>query len=385
MNRVVITGIGIVSSIGIGKEEVVESLKLGKCGIVLDKSRSGFRSALTGYIPDLESPNRLLAPESIYLYHALKEVLDSNRGDNWSEYGLIVGNDGSSQANREAIEKFKEVGTTSKLGSTHLYKSLTSNPSAILTNLFGLHGTSFTIGGACASGGHAIGVAYNLIRNGCEQAILSGGCQEINPDATFSFDALRGFSSSEDPKEAVRTFDRERNGLVPSGGAACFLLEDYSRAIQRGATIYAEIVGYGSNSSALFSKGDIESEYLCMKKALGDVPPEEVGLVSAHATGTVIGDYAEAEAISQLFPSSTKVIATKTLTGHEMWAAGATEIAYALISVLNNFLPPHKNSVNPICGLNINREMVTLDQKPKYILSNSFGLGGTNSSILLKL
>lgn len=382
MNRVVITGMGIVSSIGIGKEEVTSSLRSGKCGIVLDESRSGFRSALTGYIPKLPSTGKNFAPQTVYMYHAIKEAISDDINTNC---GLIIGNDGSSRANKESIFKFEATKATSKLGSTHLFKSLTSNPTAVLSNQFGFSGTSFTISGACASGGHAIGTAYNLIRCGQEHTIVCGGCQEINQEATFAFDALRSFSTSNNPEEAVRPFDKERDGLVPSGGAACLVLEEYEHAIERGATIYAEILGYGATSSCLLSASSAYSEYKCMRKALGSLCPDEVDLVSAHATGTKDGDDAEALALAQLFPNRVPIIATKTLTGHEMWAAGASEIIYAILSAKAGFLPPNRNSKDCPYDLNLNTETLELKEPIRYILSNSFGLGGTNSSILLKI
>lgn len=385
MNRIVITGMGIVSSIGIGKEEVVESLRSGKCGIVLDESRSGFRSALTGSIQPLGS-HRTFAPQTVYMYYAIKEALSEQSENLGTNCGLIIGNDGSSLATKNSLTAFDRVKVTSKLGSSHLFQSLTSNPTATLSNYFGFTGTSFTISGACASGGHAIGIAYNLIKSGQEKAIICGGCQEINPEATFAFDALRSFSTSKNPEEAVRPFDRDRNGLVPSGGAACLILEEYEHAVARGAKIYAEVLGYGANSSTLLSASSAESEYECMKKALGSVSPEEIDLVSAHATGTIGGDEAEAIAIDKLFPFGVYVIATKALTGHEMWMAGASEIIYAVLSARAGFLPPNKNSKECPFGLSLNIETLELgDEKIRYILSNSFGLGGTNSSILLKL
>lgn len=382
MKRVVITGMGIVSSIGIGKEEVTKSLRSGKCGIILDESRAGFRSALTGFIPELPSPGKNFAPQTVYMFHALKEAVADQEGFG-RDCGLIIGNDGSSLATKESIFRFEETKATSRLGSSHLFRSLTSNPTAVLTNYFGITGTSFTVSGACASGGHAIGIAYNLIKSGQEEAIICGGCQEINPEATFAFDALRSFSTSKEPEEAVRPFDKGRNGLVPSGGAACLILEEYEHAIKRGATILAEVLGYGANSSSKLSASSALSEYQCMLKALGDLEPSKVDLISAHATGTVEGDVAEAEAIQKLFPECPKVIATKALTGHEMWMAGASEIIYAILSARAGFLPPNKNSKD--CLLDLHTDTLELKEPIKYILSNSFGLGGTNSSILLKL
>lgn len=385
MNRVVITGIGIYSCIGVGKEQVLESLRTGKCGLVVDPERIGFRSLLTGKIPSPKIPyalKRFMSQETEYVYEAAKEAL--SEAGNLGECGVIIGNDGSSKAMALAIDSFSRLGKTSKLGPTHVLTTLTSNPSAVLTHLLPLKGVSFSVGGACASGAHAIGVAYNLIRCGVQDAILCGGCQEVNKDAVFAFDALGNFSTAEDPSKAVRPFDTARSGLVPSGGGACLVLENINNAIARGAKIYGEMVGYGATSSGSLAASDCASQVLCMKKALGSIPTEKVGVVSAHATGTPSGDLAEANAIKEVFANSPYVSATKALTGHEMWMAGASELIYMILSIRNGFIPPNSNTENGSMGLNIHRETVPIESC-EYFLSNSFGLGGTNSSLLISM
>lgn len=386
MRRVVITGIGIYSCIGIGKKEVLESLKSGKCGIISDKERlnKGFRSPLTSNLPEPNIPRplqRFMADESKYAYVAALEALTDSEG--LTDCGVIIGNDSSSRAMAESIDLWKKYTKTSKLGPTHVIKTLNSNPTAVITNLLKLRGTSFSIGGACASGGHAIGVAYSLVKQGIEPAILCGGCQEVNEYSVFAFDALGNFSIDSNPNEAVRPFDDRRNGLVPSGGAACLVLEDLEYAKSRGAKIYGEIIGYGATSSGELVVSNLESQVACMKKALGNVSPENVSLVSAHATGTVQGDEVEADAIKEVFKHSPYISATKALTGHEMWMAGASEVIYSLLSAREGFIPPNVNTDDLSLGLNIHKDMVPFN--PGLILSNSFGLGGTNSSLLIRV
>lgn len=390
MRRVVIVGMGIYSSIGSNKKEVLKSLKKGFCGIGIDQSREGFNSRLTGIVPaPMEIPQhikRYMAPQTEYMYKALSEALeDAHLECPPVNCGLIIGNDSSSQATAEAIESYSELKRTSKLGTTHVFRTLTSNPTAVLSTYFRLEGPSFSVGGACASGAHAIGVSYNLIAGGIANVIATGGCQEVNPDAIFAFDAIGAFSKSTIPREAVKPFDKNRDGLVPSGGAACLILAELNYALEANLPIYGEIVGYGANSSNHLSKSNLLAELECMQKALGDYSPSDVDVVSAHATGTVDGDLSEAAAILGLFDKYRPYIsATKALTGHEMWAAGATEIAYSVLSSKAGFVPPNINTEDNSFSLNIHKSLVEIDS-PKFILSNSFGLGGTNSSILIKL
>lgn len=386
MKRVVITGIGIYSCLGVGKEAVLESLRYGKCGLVVDTSRTdiGFRSILTGKLPEPTIPSplqRFMADESKYAYVAALEALTDS--DGLTDCGVIIGNDSSSRAMAHSLDMWKKYIKTSKLGPSHVIKTLNSNPTAVITNLFKLRGMSFSIGGACASGGHAIGIAYTLIRQGIEPAILCGGCQEVNTYSVFAFDALGNFSTSSNPNEAVRPFDKTRNGLVPSGGAACLILEDLDHALARGARIYGEVIGYGATSSGELVASTVESQTSCMKKALGDIHPEDVSLISAHATGTKEGDKIEAEAIKSVFSNSPYVSATKALTGHEMWMAGASEVIYSLLAAREGFIPPNINTDDFSMELNIRRALV--ETKPSIILSNSFGLGGTNSSLLIRV
>lgn len=387
MRRVVITGIGIYSSIGRNKSVVTKSLHDGFCGIIRDDHRleCGFRSPLTGGLlpPSIPySVTRFMSLGTEYTYMAAKEAISDFKGD-YSKCGVIIGNDSNAGSMAEAIEERNKLQKNSKLGPTHVIKTMTSNPSALLSSSFGFGGISLTIGGACASGGHAVGISYSLIKQGIEDMILCGGCQEVNEESVFAFDALKNFSVSESPSEAVRPFDEGRSGLVPSGGAACLILEELQHAIDRGATIYGEVVGYGATSSGKLVVSDLDSQIECMRRALENINPDEVDFISAHATGTITGDECEAEAIRKIFHNNPYISATKALTGHEMWMAGASEIVYSLLAIHDGFVPPNPNTQDYSLGLNIRNNRVELE-KCDYMLSNSFGLGGTNSSILIK-
>lgn len=386
MRKVVVTGIGIYSTIGIGKEEVINSLRIGKCGLIRSTLREsmGFRSGLTGNLEEPSSDNRFAASETLYMIEAAKEAINDSHLSSL-DCGVIIGNDGSSRANAQAISDFNNKKSTSRLGSTHIFKSLTSNPSSIVSKVFKLSGTSFTLAGACASGGHAIGVASSLISSGIEDVIVCGACQEINYDSTFSFDAIRAFSVNTDPKESVRPFDIDRDGTVPSGGAACLILEEYEYAKQRGAKIYAEICKYGTSSSMELSTTTMNGALSSINKAIDGIDPTQIEVISTHSTGTVVGDEDEAHAIEKVFGNKPYITATKALTGHEMWMAGVSEVIYTILSLKSGFIPPNPNTLNCPFSININKDLIPIERKTRYVLSNSFGLGGTNSSILFKV
>lgn len=390
MRRVVVTGIGIYSCIGCCKQDVIESLQEGLCGLIWDYDRigHGLSSGLTGAVVKPFNYSKFMAEETMYMAAAVAEaILDSNLV-NYSDFGIIIGNDGNAKALRDSLETFQKCKRTFSLGSSHVLKDLNSNPSLCLSVGHKNTGISLTVSGACASGGHAVGLAYRLIQSGMEDVILCGGCQEINEDSIFAFDGLRVFSKNRNPKEAVRPFDKNRDGLAPSGGAACLILEDFDHAIRRNAPIYAEILGYGASSSGDYTVNSIDSEIKCMKDALRGIDLEAVDIISAHGTATTVGDFNEANAILQLFSDSCPIItATKALTGHELWMAGASEIIYSILSIKNGFIPPNPNLDEcPFEGLNIHKNRVELEKgRSYYMLSNSFGLGGNNSSILIKV
>ena len=401
MKRVVITGMGIYSSIGKNKEEVTESLREGKSGIGIEELRTemGYRSPLTGIleVPNLKGQidRRLragLAEEGIFAYVATEEAfkqanIDSDFLDN-HEIGILYGNDSSAKAVIEAHEIMKLKKDTMLLGSGAIFQSMNSTVTMNLSTIYRLKGINLTISAACASGSHAIGLGYHLIKSGLQKMILCGGAQEINAYSMGSFDALSAFSIRiDEPTKASRPFDKNRDGLVPSGGAASLVLEEYEHAIARGATILAEVVGYGfSSNGSHISQPANEGSYRAMLMALEDsgLKFNDIDYINAHATSTPMGDGFEALAIAKLFGNKVPVSSTKGMTGHECWMAGASEIVYSILMMHNDFIAPNLNFEEPdeySAGIQIVTK--TQEKELTNILSNSFGFGGTNSALII--
>jgi 3-oxoacyl-[acyl-carrier-protein] synthase-1 len=263
--------------------------------------------------------------------------------------------------------------------------TITMNLSVILK----LRGINFTISGACASSSHAIGMAYIMIRQGLQDIIICGGGQEINAESMGSFDGLSAFSTREDaPEKASRPFDRDRDGLVPSGGAASVIVESYESAKRRGAPILAEIKGYGFSSngdhiSVPNVEGPVRSLERCLKDA--NMKASEIDYINAHATATPVGDENEAKAIDQVFGDSKPLVSsTKSMTGHEMWMGGASEVIYSMIMMQNSFVAPNINFENPDeFSAKLNIAAKTVEKNINTFLSNSFGFGGTNSTLII--
>lgn len=401
--RVVITGMGIWSCIGRNQEEVRDSLFNGRSGIGIEKERIeyGYRSALTGIVerPQLKGviERRLrvgLSEEAEYAYMAAKEafnqagVTDEYLRDN--EVGIIFGNDSSAKPVIEAANIMAEKHDSALLGSALIFQSMNSTVNMNLSSIFRLKGINFTISSACASGSHSLGMAYLLIKQGLQDMILAGGAQETNYYSMATFDALGAFSIRMDqPQKASRPFDRDRDGLIPSGGAAALVIEEYEHAKARGAEILAEITGYGfsSNGGGISQPSD-EGSVIAMARAMADagITADDVDYINAHATSTPQGDAFEAAALTRLFKGKKAVVSsTKSMTGHECWMAGASEIVYSVIMMRNGFVAPNINLENPdecVSGLNIADKTVTMPVD--IVLSNSFGFGGTNSALVIK-
>ncbi|MDX9891994.1 MAG: beta-ketoacyl-[acyl-carrier-protein] synthase family protein [Bacteroidales bacterium] len=399
--RVVITGMGIYSCIGKNKEEVKESLYEGRSGIGIEPLRTemGYRSPLTGIleVPNLKGQldRRLragLAEEGIFAYVATEEAfkqaqIDADYLEN-NEIGILYGNDSSAKAVIEAHELMKLKKDTMLLGSGAIFQSMNSTVTMNLSTIYKLKGINLTVSAACASGSHAIGLGYHLIKSGLQEMVLCGGAQEINAYSMGSFDALSAFSVRVDePTKASRPFDKNRDGLVPSGGAASLVLEEYEHAIARGATILAEVKGYGfSSNGAHISQPTNEGSYRAMMMALLDsqVKIEEIDYINAHATSTPMGDGFEAMAIAKIFGKNIPVSSTKSMTGHECWMAGASEIVYSILMMQNNFIAPNINFEEPDeYSESIFITNKRIDKELKHILSNSFGFGGTNSALVI--
>lgn len=402
--RVVITGMGIWSCLGTTIEQVAESLKTGKSGIGVEEKRLeyGYRSPLTGIVPKPELKGlidrhlrRGLSEEAEYAYMASlqafkmagvsQEWLDSN------ECGCIFGNDSSAKPVIEAHEILLEKHDTELLGQSYLFQAMNSTVTMNLSTIFRLKGVNFTVSAACASGSHSAGLAYMMIRSGLQDMVLCGGAQETNYYSMASFDAIGAFSrNTANPQGASRPFDKNRDGLVPSGGGAALLLEDYDHAVARGANIIAEVLGYGfsSNGTSVISQPSDEGCERAMRRAMEDagVKAYDIDYINAHATGTRQGDVFEAMAIDRIFRGEHALVSsTKSMTGHECWMAGASELVYSLIMMNGGFVAPNINLEEPdesAAHLNLARK--TIFTPVTTVLSNSFGFGGTNSAIVLR-
>lgn len=401
--RVVITGMGIWSCIGTSQAEVAESLRAGKCGLGNDPDRTtyGYQSDLTGIVPYPELKHLLhrrsragLSEEAAYSFMASKEAFEQAGMDEEyllsHEIGVIFGNDSSAKPLIETDRMLVERPDTALLGSGLIFQSMNSTVNMNMSSIFHLRGINFTVSAACASGSHSVGLGYLLIKQGLQDCVLCGGAQEVNQFAMASFDALGAFSKrTSEPLKASRPFDRDRGGLVPSGGAAALVLEDYDHAMRRGATILAEVAGYGfsSNGGGISQPSD-DGSYTAMIRAIemAGLTPADIDYVNAHATGTPQGDRFEALALNRIFNGQPALISsTKGMTGHECWMAGASELVYCTLMMQHGFVAPNINFENPdedTAPLNIAK--TTVEMPLRNILSNSFGFGGTNSAVVLK-
>lgn len=403
MKRVVITGMGIYSCIGKNLDEVRDSLYKGVSGIVLDHERKefGYRSGLTGYVERpalkgiLDRRARVMLPEQgEYAYMATVEALrNAGISDDYldsHEIGIIYGNDSSAKAVIESNDIIREKKDTLLVGSGSVFQTMNSTVTMNLATIFRLKGINYTLSAACASGSHSIGTAYLFIKSGLQDMIICGGAQEVNKLSMGNFDALSAFSIREnEPAKASRPFDRDRDGLVPSGGAATLVLESLESAQKRGATILGEILGYGfSSNGGHISNPTVEGPVKSIAMAVQEsgLTTGDIGYINAHATSTPIGDAKEARAIDTVFGSvKPPVSSTKSMTGHECWMSGASEIIYSLLMMHHDFIAPNINFENPDeDSARLNIVAKTLDRKFDAFLSNSFGFGGTNSTLVIR-
>jgi len=403
MNKVVITGMGIWSCLGTTLDEVRQSLYDGRSGIVFSQERkdAGFRSPLCASVqkPDLKPlvPRNLrqfMPEEAQYAYMSTKAALEQAGIDqdflDSHEVGLIFGNDSVAEATMRALDKFREFKSTVACGSGSIFQSMNSTVTMNLAILYHLRGINLTASAACASGSQSVGLAALLIRDGLQDCVVCGGAQEANMYSVASFDTIQAFSVNEsDPTKALRPFDRDRDGLVPGGGAATLILESEEHALKRGAKILAEVVswgfsGNGDHISTPNVEGPARAIELCLKN--GGVDPRLIGYVNAHATSSRAGDGKEAMAIARNFGHrAVPVTSTKSQTGHEMWMAGASEIIYSMLMMKNDFIAGNINFEHP------DEETECVDVVPEtrkahfdMFLSNSFGFGGTNSTIIVR-
>lgn len=403
MNRVVITGIGIISTLGNDTATVSTALYEGRSGISIDPERRtlGFASPLTGSIRDfspaawLNRKQRKTMPDfAIWAYAAAMEALTMSGLDpeelQNDRTGLIFGSDSSSIAAIEQVELLRERGETSLIGSGLVFRAMTSCVTMNLNTLLGTRGACWTLSSACSSSGHAVGQAADLIALGRQDRIICGGTQEINWQSICSFDGLGAFSTRADaPDKASRPFDRDRDGLVPSGGAAAIMLENRDMALARGAHILGEVVSYGFSSDgenlSVPGRGGLAR---AMRSALagGSLATTDIDYICAHATSTQAGDGVEAWNIRDVYGDTTPVISsTKSMTGHELWMSGASQVVYTTLMARDGFIAPSINFEHPdedTTGLAITPERI--ERPPRLAMCNAAGFGGTNSCLILR-
>ena len=395
---------GIWSCIGQDLQTVTDSLKQGRSGIIFDPKRIeyGLHSGLTGNVPrpDLKSllPRKFrttMSEDAEYAYMAARQAFEQAGVEDAylreNEVGIIFGNDGNAHL-PEYLKIIDEEQDSLLLGPNAFFRSTTSSVSMNLSTIFHLRGANMCIGAACASGSHAIGLATMYIRTGMQNMILVGGSCALDMRGITTVDAIEAISLCNDnPTFASRPFDKDRDGMIPSGGAAALVLEEYEHAVARGATIIAEVCGYGfsSNGTEDISMPSAEAEYIAMQRALADanVQPAEIDYVNAHGTSTLVGDIEEAKALTRLFSGTKRpfVSSTKSMTGHENWMAGASEAVYSILMMQHGFVAPNinlQNKIDEAKDLNIVTEAIYTPIKT--ILSNSSGMGGTNSALVFK-
>ncbi len=395
---------GIWSCLGTDLDTVKESLYEGKSGIGLQKERLvyGYRSALTGIVEEPVITKKMLdrhtragmSEEARYAYmSSLQAFAQAGVTDDYlreNEVGCIFGNDSSAQPVIEASKIMDEKHDSAMLGYGLIFQSMNSTVNMNLSTIFHLRGVNFTVSSACASGSHSIGLAFMMIRQGLQDMVLCGGAQETNYYSMASFDALGAFSvRMDEPAKASRPFDRDRDGLIPSGGAASLVLEDYGHAKARGANIFAEVVGYGfsSNGGGISQPSD-EGCVIAMSRALdaAGMKADDIDYINAHATSTHQGDMYEAIALNRMFEGKHALISsTKGMTGHECWMAGASEAVYSTLMMQHGFVAPNINFEHPDeYSEKLNLATATVDTEVDTVLSNSFGFGGTNSALVIR-
>jgi 3-oxoacyl-[acyl-carrier-protein] synthase-1 len=399
MRRVVVTGIGIVSSIGTNANEVTASLREARSGIVAapEYAELGFRCQVHA-APQIDweamvdrRAARFLAPGTAYGHIAMEQAIADaglEEGDISNDRtGLIVGSGGpSTRTIVEAVETTRAKGPK-RVGPFAVPKAMSSGPSATLATWFKIRGHNYSISSACATSTHCIGAAYEQIVMGRQDVMFAGGTEELDWTLSVLFDAMGAMSSNFNDRPAVasRAYDRDRDGFVIAGGAGVVVLEDYERAKARGAKIYAEIIGYAANSDGFdMVQPSGEGAARCMKLALQGVN-RPVDYLNPHGTSTPIGDIKEMEAVREVFGKAPPLISsTKSLTGHSLGAAGAQEAIYSLLMLNNGFVAEsaHIENLDPaFVDLPIVRQRI--DKPLETVMSNSFGFGGTNGCLVM--
>ena len=399
MNRVVVTGLGIVSCIGNNQSDVIDSLKNLKSGITSaeEYEELSFRSLVHGK-PNIDISNeidrrllRFMGDGAAYNYIAMKDAIDDSGledSDISNEMtGIIVGSGGPSTQN---LFKSSEIGKSSgskKIGPFMVPRAMSSTNSATLATPFKIKGVNYSITSACSTSSHCIGNAYELIQMGKQNIVFAGGGEELHWTLSILFDAMGALSSkyNSTPNKSSRAYDADRDGFVIAGGGGTLVLEELEHAKARGAKIYGEITGYGATSDGYdMVQPSGEGAERCMKQALKNIDGK-IDYINTHGTSTPIGDVKELEAIKNVFGSKIpKMSSTKSLTGHSLGATGVHEAIYSLLMMKNNFISGSANIENlddsaKDCNILLKTEN---DVEIKHVMSNSFGFGGTNATLV---
>lgn len=401
--RVAVTAIGLVSTLGLTPSEVAQGLREGRSAIQVlpERQELGFRSALSGVIPPLDPSDFLKKKErknmgehtqfaAIAAAKAFTEpgadasLFASDRA------GVLIGNDSSSGSATQVLDGTRGEGTTEGLGSGAVVRCMNSSATINLGVKYKTRGMSMTLSAADAGGAHAIGLGWLAIKTGQLDRAIVGGCQEMCWEAMAAFDAREAFSTrADDPTAASRPFDRDRDGIVPSGGAAVLLLEELSLARERETPIWAEIAGYAMTSDGKPSpEHAVAGRVRCIRHVLNraGIDPSDIGLIAADGSGAKASDLAEARAIEEIFGTEAPAVAaTKSMTGHEGWASGATRAAYAMLMMREGFIAPNINFAN--FAQDEPRLDVSADLRDAALgsaLVNTFGYGGTNACLVLR-
>lgn len=400
MKRAVITGMGIISSIGNNKQEVLASLQEGRSGIThsTELQDAGMRSHVWGNIK-LDTAGlidrkivRFMSDASIYSYLSMQEAIkDSGLSDDQvsnDRTGLVIGSGGGSPRNQVAGADGMRARGLRGVGPYMVTRAMASGVSACLATPFKIRGVNYTISSACATSAHCIGHAVELIQLGKQDVVFAGGGEELCWELACEFDAMGALSTqyNDTPEKASRTYDADRDGFVISGGGGVVVVEELEHALARGAHIYAEIIGYGATSDgADMVAPSGEGAVRCMKMAMKDVDTE-IDYLNVHGTSTPVGDVKELGAIHEVFGDKTPAISsTKAMTGHALGAAGVHEAIYSLLMVEHGFIAPSIN-IDNLDEKAVGMDIITKPTKRELntVMSNSFGFGGTNATLVMR-
>lgn len=401
MKRVVVTGMGIVSCLGNDKNAVLDALRAGRSGIKFQEAykEKGFRSHVAGSVDINLSEHvdrkvlRFMGDAAAYAYLSMQQAItDSGLSEaqvSNERTGIIMGSGGASSKNLvEAADILREKGLK-RVGPYRVTQTMGSTTSACLATPFKIKGVNYSISSACATSAHCIGVAMEQIQLGKQDVVFAGGGEEEHWTLTALFDAMGALSTkyNETPDQASRAYDANRDGFVIAGGGGCLVIEEYEHAKARGAKIYAELVGYGATSDGYDMVAPSgEGAVRCMKQALSTVEGG-IDYINSHGTSTPVGDLAELKAIKETFGDKIPAISsTKSLTGHSLGATGVQEAIYSLLMMENDFICASAN-IDTLDAEAVGMPIVLTrqdDVKLNRVMSNSFGFGGTNATLVFQ-